>query len=115
MLWRSKKAVAPKADRATPAFAQAAEATRRAAFLNTAASITADEAYRQQLRDLLLTCRSAALKAGQAEGRSQADVDTLIGELCDADAVRMKAASDEEFRAFVSESGELVKRFLATI
>lgn len=111
MFWRRNKSEA--ATPANPAtFAEAKEAARRAAFLNVASGMTTDKAYKQSLAELLRMCRSEAVTAGAAEGLSEADVDASIAALCDADTERMQNASDDEFRQFAHESGEIVKSFL---
>lgn len=113
MLWGRKKVGSAKPATKEVTFVDAKEATRRAAFLNVAQGMTADEGYRQSLAGIFRVCRAHAIAAGAAEGYSETDVDASIGEICDADTIRMKAASDEEFRQFAKESGEVVKTFLA--
>jgi hypothetical protein len=98
-----------------PSFAEAKEATRRAVFLNTAQKMTTDAAYRHNLEELFRVCRHEAIAAGAAEGLSEAQVDASISELWEADARRLRGASDEEFRQFARESGEVVNRFLSTL
>jgi len=115
MFWRRNKSSTKEAAAEITAFAEAKEATRRAAFLNVAQLMTTDEAYKRQLADLFRLCRAKALAAGAAEGRSEAEVDAAITALCDADVARLKKASEEEVRAFARESGEIVKRFLSAI
>jgi len=113
VFWRRRKE-APEEPSGKPArFEDAKEATRRAAFLNVAQGMTSDEAYKAGLKELFRVCRSQAIAAGAAEGHSEAEVDAAISQACDADVVRMKAASDEDFRRFAEESGEIVKRFLS--
>ena len=58
---------------------------------------------------------SAAITAGTAEGKTEAEVDAAISALCDADTARLKNASDEDFRQFTEESGKIIKSFLARI
>jgi hypothetical protein len=115
MFWRRNKTGSKKAAAQTTTFAEAKEATRRATFLNLAPRMTSDDAYRQQMLELFQVCRAKALAVGAAEGRSEAEIDGAIAALCDADVARLKEASDEEFREFARESGEIVKRFLSTI
>jgi len=98
-----------------PSFAEAKEATRRAVFLNTAQKMTTDAAYKHNLEELFRVCRHEAIAAGAAEGLSEAQVDVAISELWEADVRRLKGASDEEFRQFARESGEVVNRFLSAL
>jgi hypothetical protein len=113
MFWRRNKSSTAKPATVSRSFEEAKEATRRAAFLNVAQGMTTDEAYKQGLAELLRTCRSEALAAGAAEGRTDAEVDAAIADLCDADVARMQRASDDEFRDFAQESGRIVNEFLA--
>lgn len=113
MFWRKKIRVVEEPTQQRVAFDEAKEATRRAAFLNVAQGMTTDDDYRQSLAELFRVCRSEALTAGAAEGRSEAEVDAVIAALCDADTDRLKGATDEEFGQFARESGEIVKNFLS--
>jgi hypothetical protein len=114
MFWKKKQGE-PKASNTLPDFEMAKEATRRAAFLNTAARMPAGEANAQQLATLFRVCRSVAIYAGAAQGQSQAQVDAAIAAQCDEDAVRFKNGTDEQMREFSRESGEIVNAFLATL
>jgi hypothetical protein len=96
-------------------FDEAKEATRRAVFLNTAQKMTTDAAYKHDLEELFRLCRHEAIAAGAAEGLTEAQVDASISELWEADVRRLKGASDEEFRQFAKESGEVVNRFLSAL
>lgn len=115
MFWRRKKSDGGEPVLPTVTFEEAKEATRRAAFLNVAQGMTADEDYRRQLAEPFNVCRSAALAAGAAEGNSPQQIDAAIGALCDTDTARLKSVSDAEFQDFVRESGEIVKQFLAKV
>lgn len=112
MFWKRK----PSAEQPVPAkerFEAAKEATRRAVFLSVAQGMTADDDYKRQLSELVLTCRSAAVKSGTSTGHSEVEIDAAIASLCDADVSRMRNATDQEFVAYTQESGEIVKRFLS--
>jgi len=115
MFWRRRKTVTAEPKQAGVSFAEAKEATRRAAFLNVAQGMTTDENYKQGLAELFRVCRSQAITAGTAEGKTEAEVDAAISALCDADTARLKNASDEDFRQFTEESGKIIKSFLARI
>lgn len=93
-------------------YEEAREATRRAVFLNMSLSPDAGEEHREGLAAVFQSCRERALDAGSARGMSIEQVDADISRLCDEDVERLRAASDEEFRAFSTESGEIVQRFL---
>ena len=110
MFWRKKK---PAANPQGPTYAEAKEATRRAVFLSTAQDMTTDAAHRKRLEDLFRHCRSQALVAAAREGVSEARADAEISALCDGDVARLKTATDEEFRRFTEESGQVVSRFIA--
>lgn len=114
MFWKKKQAE-PKATKSPPDFEMAKEATRRAAFLNTAARMPGGEANAEQLAMLFRVCRSVAISAGAALGQSQAQVDAAIGAKCDEDVARLKNGTDEQMREFSRESGEIVNAFLATL
>ncbi|MEO8375687.1 MAG: hypothetical protein ABI471_10715 [Sphingomonas bacterium] len=115
MFWRRGKTDTNKPTKPDVSFEEAKEATRRAAFLNFAGEMSEDEPYRQQLSELFRVCRSAALAAGALQSHSDGEVDAAIGALCDADNARLREASDEEFRNFARESGEIVNLFLSKI
>lgn len=102
-------------DKPTVSFEQAKEATRRAVFLNTGRYMTNDEAIKEGLAEVFRTCRSAALTAGALEGRSVAEIDAALNEICDADTDRLKQASEDEFRRFASESRDIVNNFLSIV
>ncbi|HTN13290.1 MAG TPA: hypothetical protein VL094_00635 [Sphingomonadaceae bacterium] len=93
-------------------YEDAREATRRAVFLNVARSLDSGEEHRQGLAAIFQACRERALEAGSACGMTADQVDADISQICDEDVERLRAATDEEFRAFASESGEVVQRFL---
>ena len=111
MFWRWK-GKADEQPNAAVTFDEAKEAARRATFLNVAARMSTDEAYKQDLAQLFHSCRDQAIAAGAKAGLSQQRVDELIGEICDEDAARLQSAGDDEFRAFAQESGEIIKSFL---
>ena len=113
--WRRTGSDNKVSERRRPSYEEAKEATRRAVFLNTAAKTTSDAAYKQGLAELFRACRSEAIKTGAEEGRSEAETDAAISQLCDFDVERLKGVSDDEFRLFVRESGEIVTRFLAIL
>jgi hypothetical protein len=48
-------------------------------------------------------------------GYFELQVDAMIGDLYDADVLKMQNASDDECRNFAAESGEVVKRFVAKL
>lgn len=93
-------------------YEDAREATRRAVFLNVALSPDAGEEHREGLAAVFQSCRERALKAGNACGMTADQVDADISQICDMDVERLRAATDEEFRAFADASGEVVQRFL---
>ena len=115
MFWSRKKSDQDTPERTGPSFADAKEATRRAAFLNTAGKMSPDIAYRQSLAELFRVCRSAAINAGTLEGFTQVEIDKAIEALCHADVERLKAVTDDEFRLFAQESGKVVNAFLAAL
>jgi hypothetical protein len=115
MFWNKKKQREASTESLAPTFEMAKEATRRAAFLNTASRMPGGAANARDLATLFRVCRSVAISAGAAVGQSQAQVDAAIATQCDADFVRLKAGSEEEMREFSRESGEIVKAFLATL
>jgi hypothetical protein len=116
MFWERKKDSAREVAKTRGlSFGEAKEATRRAVFLNTAQKMTTDAAYKQSLAEIFRLFRAEAVRAGAAEGFSEAEVDRSVSELCDADVEQLKGASDEEFRLFAQESGEIVKRSLSVL
>jgi len=70
---------------------------------------------KQGLALVFQVCRRETLDAGAAIGLSQAEVDAKIAVLCDEDVARLKNSSDDEFREFSHDSGEIVNAFLATL
>ncbi|WP_336982000.1 hypothetical protein [Altererythrobacter fulvus] len=100
------------AQSAGKSYEAAREATRRAVFLNVARSLDSGEEHRQGLAAVFQACRERALEAGAACGMTTEQVDADISQICDEDVVSLRAATDEEFRAFANESGEVVQRFL---
>lgn len=112
MFWKSKKAAADIQPEPRFTYEEAKQATRSAAFLNVAHGMTDDKEYKQQLRLLFQTCRTAALTAGVAAGHSEAEIDGAISGLCDTDTCNMQTASDDDFRQFVGKCGQTVKDFL---
>ena len=115
MFWSRKKPNTGQSIGPSTSYEDAKEATRRAAFLNVAQAMSEDEVYKRQLSELFRICRSAAISAGAMAGYSGAKVDAEIGALCDADTSRLKSSSDDEFRDFVRESGEIVTQFIGKL
>jgi hypothetical protein len=97
------------------AFEAAKEATRRAAFLNTASDLADGDPQKRDLALLFRVCRASALATGEAIGKSQSDVDAEISALCDADVARLKKGSDKKLQEFGRESEKITKAFLASI
>jgi len=93
-------------------YEDAREATRRAAFLNTARSPDSGEEHRIGLAEVFRSCRDRALTAGLAKGLTAEQVDAEIAQMCEDDVVRLRQVTDEEFTAFANESGDVVTRFL---
>lgn len=97
------------------AFEAAKEATRRAAFITATARPHGGEAAKKDIALLLLVCRASALAAGEAIGKSQAEVDAAISQLCDADIARLKQTSQETVQKFGEESDKIAWAHLMTL
>lgn len=97
------------------AFEAAKEATRRAAFLKTAARPSGGEAQARDIALLFQVCRASALAAGEALGKSQVDVDAAISQLCDADIRRLQQSPPRNVQKFGEESEKIARAYLLTV